>query len=950
MSKTFRSALAMLMAVCLMVSLCGNAVSAVQVGDLADAPVVGGTVAEVQNKLNARIDSLEATINGLKESIAELQETLDEKSDLIEEMNGKLEEYEAELEDKKAEYLSQIDQAKVLLNSYDQLIAQAEAAKAAQGTEEEVDLEALKDQARELLNEEFENYVEQYKAEAYATADEKAEEAKNDYYAEIADKVEEQLAALEEVKELMTEEEYADALNELQQYEADAKAEVDEAVAEAKAEAYATIEERVADIQANKDEYIEKAIEKYLDELQSEDQEDNVPAVDYDALIQQYEDDQAEIEDKIAEYEAKYDEVTASCDELMEQAHSTIDVAQGAISDAEYAIECANGVIASLEAAVATAKYSVNDMNHTEVVKTLNELTANLYDLLAALEELDYAIDNVAYSIEDTNVAVADLEAKVEELKPVLAEYDVELELEMDIDLGDTTEMLDEMDSVVEKAIVTVGKVIYYIETAKVYLEKVGENVSEIVEKLELNAKKVYNWLVNHIKAVYNVLKQHTKEEWVEILKQKVAAIVEAETHADYTITVDSNMVAIGDCSAISDSYVDLLGAALNELAGTEGYTYDFTNLAAEGTIEDAAAIIAANESVIAAADLVVLGYNDAAVVEEVLDTIVNTMAGEDDCGHDWSALIGEENTDKVINVLEKVYDLLCKAENKASDLYDKAMENETVVKYVNIANEKAEILVNKIINKLNALLLEHDLWTLETMANKADALAELLSETPAGAEATYGEALAAAVECVAYNVIAYALTVPETVNTLQELNADALVVVVGMSNPFEGTVLNYNGRDLNLGKWFGYVVDAANVYGIAHAYRNDNCIYVPTESVESDISNQTINLSAATFYEYLLGDISFHTTEAGHEAVKDYVLDALNITVEGILGDVNCDGVVDSDDAAMVLKYDAELITADDLHLEVGDVDGDGDVDCDDACLILKYDALLIDVLPAAK
>ena len=61
-----------------------------------------------------------------------------------------------------------------------------------------------------------------------------------------------------------------------------------------------------------------------------------------------------------------------------------------------------------------------------------------------------------------------------------------------------------------------------------------------------------------------------------------------------------------------------------------------------------------------------------------------------------------------------------------------------------------------------------------------------------------------------------------------------------------------------------------------------------------------------------------------------------------GELGDVNGDGYVDSDDAALILKYDVGLI--DELYEALGDVNGDGYVDSDDAALILKYDVGLIE------
>jgi hypothetical protein len=60
------------------------------------------------------------------------------------------------------------------------------------------------------------------------------------------------------------------------------------------------------------------------------------------------------------------------------------------------------------------------------------------------------------------------------------------------------------------------------------------------------------------------------------------------------------------------------------------------------------------------------------------------------------------------------------------------------------------------------------------------------------------------------------------------------------------------------------------------------------------------------------------------------------------ILGDVNCDGVVNAIDAQLVLQYVAQLI-ASLACLENADVDGDGAVSPIDAALILQMEAGLI-------
>ena len=58
------------------------------------------------------------------------------------------------------------------------------------------------------------------------------------------------------------------------------------------------------------------------------------------------------------------------------------------------------------------------------------------------------------------------------------------------------------------------------------------------------------------------------------------------------------------------------------------------------------------------------------------------------------------------------------------------------------------------------------------------------------------------------------------------------------------------------------------------------------------------------------------------------------------ILGDVNNDGVVDTIDATLVQRYDAQMSLPEGTIIERGDVNNDGEVDIIDATLIQRYDA----------
>ena len=61
--------------------------------------------------------------------------------------------------------------------------------------------------------------------------------------------------------------------------------------------------------------------------------------------------------------------------------------------------------------------------------------------------------------------------------------------------------------------------------------------------------------------------------------------------------------------------------------------------------------------------------------------------------------------------------------------------------------------------------------------------------------------------------------------------------------------------------------------------------------------------------------------------------------------GDINEDSSVDIADALMIAKYDAGLISLDDIGTAVSDVTGDGSADIADALMVARYDAGLASI-----
>ena len=76
-------------------------------------------------------------------------------------------------------------------------------------------------------------------------------------------------------------------------------------------------------------------------------------------------------------------------------------------------------------------------------------------------------------------------------------------------------------------------------------------------------------------------------------------------------------------------------------------------------------------------------------------------------------------------------------------------------------------------------------------------------------------------------------------------------------------------------------------------------------------------------------------------------VLAAPQETGNIVYGDVSGDGEVDTEDATLVLKYDAGMIKLTEKQSAAADVSFDGEADAVDALLMLKYIAGKIDIYP---
>lgn len=146
------------------------------------------------------------------------------------------------------------------------------------------------------------------------------------------------------------------------------------------------------------------------------------------------------------------------------------------------------------------------------------------------------------------------------------------------------------------------------------------------------------------------------------------------------------------------------------------------------------------------------------------------------------------------------------------------------------------------------------------------------------GIDGKRAEALVAAVEVYCYKYLVHAVNVQKVVDKVQEINPDALIVVVGAYNPLSNTTYNHNGEIIEFGTYMDYIFDAFGLFDLAYAIITDNVIYVDAPDV--DVLLDEDELTAEVFAK--INSLSLMPSADGHEYIKEQIFNALNICDHG--------------------------------------------------------------------
>lgn len=535
----------------------------------------------------------------------------------------------------------------------------------------------------------------------------------------------------------------------------------------------------------------------------------------------------------------------------------------------------ANAQIAELQAQI-DAKRAELEAAGAEAAA---EIEAQIAELQAQLEakqqELAAAIDAAKSDIEAAYAdAKAAVEAEIANLEAQIAEATAALQAAADAKIA---EINAELAAATEKLEAAAGE-------AAAMIEQIVSEAQTAVEETKAAAEAIYAEVTVAAEALLADAEALANDVLVQV-QEKIEEIVAAwndaygaATSSEYTVDDESYYVALGDDSAVSESYVDMLSKAISEEYDT---TLAYKNLAKSGeTVMTVGDTIAANAADIVKADLITLGFSNATFANEVIGTVLVKETPD----LDWSAYVTDDGVQYVEQALDQIRQLL-------------------------------------IDNGISGTVQGYDMT----------------------------QAVMTTIESYAFSCVAYACGLPVLVNSIHEINPEALVIIVGQYNPFDNVTLNMDGAVVDLSEYIDYLVSAAAVHATAYCMLTGNAIYV--DAPDAQVKNTDTEFDASDLISLAMtNSAALYPSEEGHQYICDKILEALDIKTaepEGLLGDVNSDGEVDIYDVQLLHKYVAKRVDATALNLAVADVNSDDEVDIYDVQVLHRYVAKRIAALP---
>ena len=616
----------------------------------------------------------------------------------------------------------------------------------------------------------------------------------------------------------------------------------------------------------------------------------------------------ADLNEKLGQINTTLGEMQVAIDKM----EAAVKALYNAVSTKDISFHDAFNNLEELRAAAIEAVYAVEDLYHElkdlgkdaiKFIDTVKDEAKTAVKLLGGSLYVAYKL--LPNSVEDKIRDEAD--AKIETLKAQIAEKKAQLE----------QEVKEEVKAELQKQIDALEAEIKDIKAkADEEIENLGGLNADVVAVIEDVLKETRGLISDELNNVENAFKTEvdTKnevieasaqaiknlmkfaEEQVEKVVEDAKAIYANVSSADYVITNSSSYVALGDASAKSSSYVDIL-AADPQLKLEEAYKNAYDTRTIDEMLADIRGGDVADE--VKTSDLITIRFDNSQIVKNAFIHAFTYMKGAPVKTFGWEDLIGAKGVEAVNAFLDAL----------SEKLKDHGMEDMKLFEVVDGASLPAE-------------------------------------------GRTLDEAFVHMAEAYLYYSIQYMFSIPEYVAEIRKLNPEATIVFVGMSNPFGDTVLTHENLNIEIGSYVGTIVDYVDMIGKVFCMLFPNATYVSAQDVETNASNIEMDLTQF-FMTYVQDQNStLYPTAKGHEYIKNQILKALNITDErskGLWGDADENGVVNLRDAMMVLavaNHHEDVV----INRYLSDVTGDGTINLLDAMWILKRANQHPDLFPVEK
>ena len=627
----------------------------------------------------------------------------------------------------------------------------------------------------------------------------------------------------------------------------------------------------------------------------------------------------------------------------------------GAIAAAQYGLEEGKALIEARLQEELVALEAEYGMSEEEINAKLAELAAEYgiseESIRAELEAINAEIEaevNAQYAAieEQLKADIAALEAeaaaKIEALEAELAGYQAELE------------------AAAEDAIEGIQA---QIDRVTGDIAAVNEDLACAIEHLEAAAQTAYDQIVAEVTAAYEAAIAELEKaladleaaynEAVAALKDELAALKEAYDKAVDELTAAADK-AIADLTAKVEEQLaelDKLGEELAEIAGT---IYDEIHDELEDAQTAIEEILKGNLDAIEDLKNALVELGAESVIDLVESIVAQIEAMFEEATTDDYVITpdsyyvaigdGSAETESYVEELAAYLGIDCNnlAENgqEMEDAYGVIADNAediAAADLITIGYSNSTFVGDAAEAALNGADLDWSTYVTDAgVAYVEDVLADISAELAAnGITGELNDMAMAAIESYAYSSVAYACNLPGVVSAIRQINEDAVVIIVGQHNAFAGTTISAMGVEIDLGEYVDYLVDGAAVHGIAYCMITGDAIYVEAPNAATDTPAV---IGIKELYGLLQDDSALYPNATGDLYIRDCILNALNITTQGLLGDADSNGVVNTTDAQLVLYYYTGKQTNVAINASVCDVDGNGAVNTSDAQLILYY------------